>query len=148
MTWIEQILDRDEELITQSKPHIATALLPFAILIFLFSTGIYGVAFWFCVLLSIAGAFKSFYFEFLLTNKRIISKFGFFYIRYKEVSLDKVDHIICWQNVADKHFGTGLITLFGTGIPQTKFRRMANALDFKNAVYSQLSTEPDSYFEK
>ena len=147
MTWTDNILDNDEELITRSKPHKAAALIPFLMLILLFSLGIYGVAFWFCVVLAVIGAFKSFYFEYLLTDKRIISKYGFFYIRYREIPIDKVDNIICWQNVADKYLGTGLITLFGTGIRQTKFRRIANAMDFRHAIYSQLSTEPEHYFE-
>lgn len=148
MTRSEKILNKDEELITRSKPHKASALIPFIVLVFLFTIGVYGVAFWFFVLLSLIGAFKSFYFEYLLTNKRIISKYGFFYIRYREIPIEKVDNIICWQNIADKWFGTGLITLFGTGIRQTKLRRMANARDFKHAVYSQLSTEPEHYFQK
>lgn len=148
MTWRDQILDKDEELITRSKPHKATALIPFILLMLLFAMGIFGVAFWFFVVISLAGAFKSFYFEYLLTDKRVITKYGFFYIRYREIPLDKIDNIICWQNIADKWFGTGLITLFGTGIRQTKFKRMANAKDFKHAVYSQLSTEPEHYFHK
>lgn len=148
MTWRDKILDNNEQLITRSQPHKASALLPFTVLILLFLLGIYGVAFWFFVALSLAGAFKSFYFEYLLTDKRIISKYGFFYIRYREISLDKIDNIICWQNLADKWLGTGLITLFGTGIRQMKFRRIANAMDFKHAVYSQLSTEPEHYFEQ
>jgi len=147
MTWRNIILDEDEQLITRSKPHMASALIPFTALLLLFSFGIYGIAFWFFVLLSLTGAFRAFYFEYLLTDRRIISKYGFFYIRYRELPLEKVDNIICWQNVADKYFGTGLIMLFGTGIRQTKFRRVANAMDFKHAVYSQLSTEPEHYFE-
>jgi|SRR6056297_35625 len=147
MTWRDNILDDNEQLITRSKPHKASALVPFAVLILLFLMGVYGVAFWFFVVLSLAGAFKSLYFEYLLTDKRIISKYGFFYIRYRELPLDKVDNIICWQNPKDKLFGTGLITLFGTGIRQTKFRRIANAMDFRHAIYSQLSTEPEHYFQ-
>ncbi|NBC27619.1 MAG: PH domain-containing protein [Bacteroidetes bacterium] len=147
MTWRKEILHEDEELITRSQPHKSAAIAPFIVLVFLFSAGVYGVAFWVCVLLSLVGAFKSFYFEYLLTNKRIISKYGFFYIRFREIPIDKIDNIICWQNPKDKLFGTGLITLFGTGIRQTRFRRIANAMDFKHAIYSQLSTEPERYFE-
>ena len=148
MTWRNKILDEDETVITRSKPHLAIAMVPFAILILLFSLGAYGVGFWFCVILTLTGAFKAFYFEYLLTNKRIISKYGFFYIRYREIPLQKVDNIICWQSTTDKYLGTGRITLFGIGIRQTKFRRIANAMDFKHAVYSQLSTEPKHYFEQ
>jgi len=126
---------------------MASAFIPFGLVIFLFSMGVYGVAFWFCVILSLAGSFKAFYFEYLLTDKRIISKYGLFYIRYREIPLEKVDNIICWQNPKDKLFGTGLITLFGIGIRQTKFRRIANAMDFKHAIHSQLSTEPEHYFQ-
>jgi uncharacterized membrane protein YdbT with pleckstrin-like domain len=147
MSWRTKILDTDEELITRSQPHIASALVPFAVLILLFLMGVYGVAFWFFVILSLAGAFKSFYFEYLLTDRRVISKYGFFYIRYREIPLEKIDNIICWQNLTDKHFGTGRITLFGTSIRQTKFRRVADAMDFKHALYSQLSTESEHYFE-
>ena len=147
MTWKEQILDSDEEVITNSKPHIPTAIVPFVAMIFLFTIDSYGIGFWFFTILSLTGALKSYYFEYLLTDKRIISKYGFFYIRYREIPLSKVDNIICWQNIADKYFDTGRITLFGTGIQQTRFRRVANAMDFKHAIYSQLSTEPEHYFD-
>ncbi|WP_340105363.1 PH domain-containing protein [Rhodohalobacter sp. 8-1] len=148
MTWRDNILEDNEQLIIRSQPHKASVLVPFALLVIMFTAGIYGVAFWFCVVLALAGALKSLYFEYLLTDKRIISKYGFFYIRYREIPIDKIDNIICWQNPKDKLFGTGLITLFGTGIRQIKFCRIANAMDFKHAIYSQLSTEPEHYFEK
>ena len=147
MTWRDKILHDGEELIIRSQPHRASAFVPFAAFLILFTMGIYGVAFWFCMILALAGAFKSFYFEYVLTNKRVIIKYGFFYIRYREIPIEKIDNIICWQNPKDKLFGTGLITLFGTGIRQTKFRRIANAMQFKHAIYSQLSTEPEHYFE-
>lgn len=148
MAWRDNILEENEQLIIRSQPHKASVLVPFTLLIVMVIAGINGVAFWFCVILALAGAFKSLYFEYLLTEKRIISKYGFFYIRYREIPIDKIDNIICWQNPKDKLFGTGLITLFGTGIRQTKFRRIANAMDFKHAIYSQLSTEPEHYFEE
>ena len=147
MKWKDDILENDEEIITQSKPSKAAALIPFTILIALLVLGAYGVGFWFFVIISLIGVFKAYYYEYVLTDKRIISKCGFFYIRYREIPLNKVDNLICWQNIADKCLDTGRITLFGTGIRQTRFRRIANAMDFKHAVYSQLSTETENYFE-
>lgn len=147
MEWLNKILEPGEEVIFRSKAHEAIVWLPFALMMILFLLGSYGILFWLSVIFSLLGIFNYFYYEYTVTNSRIITKYGFFYIRYRELNLQKVDNVICWQNLVDRRLGTGLITLFGVGIRQQKFRRMANAVDFKNAVYSQLSTEPERYFE-
>ena len=147
MDWIENILQDGEDIIFRSKSHHSIVVVPLVSVHLLFFLGHHGLLFWAAVIIALSGVFKYFYYEHVITNRRIISKYGFFYIRYRELPLEKVDNIICWQNMADKYFGTGLIMLFGTGIRQTKFRRVANAMDFKHAVYSQLSTEPEHYFE-
>lgn len=147
MAWLNKLLEPGEEVIFRSKAHEAVVWLPFGLMVILFLIGSYGVLFWLSVIFSLLGVFNYFYYEYAVTNRRIITKYGFFYIRYRELDLQKVDNVICWQNILDRGFGTGLITLFGVGIPQQKFRRMAHANDFKNAVYSQLSTEPENYFE-
>ncbi|REL24841.1 PH domain-containing protein [Rhodohalobacter sp. SW132] len=148
MAWLDKIIEPGEEMIFRSKAHESIVWVPFGLMVILFLIGSYGILFWLSVIFSLLGVFNYFYYEYAVTNRRIITKYGFFYIRYRELSLQKVDNVICWQNIADRRLGTGLITLFGVGITQHKFRRMANAMDFKHAVYSQLSTEQENYFEK
>lgn len=147
MAWLNKLLEPEEEVIIRSKAHKAIVWIPFGLMLILFLIGSHGFLFWILVIFSLFGVFNYFYYEYAVTNRRIITKYGFFYIRYRELSLQKVDNIICWQNIGDRRLGTGLIMMFGVGITQQKFRRMANAMDFKNAIYSQLSTKPKHYFQ-
>ena len=93
------------------------------------------------------GFFRWSYHEFILTNQRFLKLSGYYYIRAEEYPLVKVEHVTLWQNKLDKFWNRGMITLFGMGIRTRKFRGIADAKRFKNAIHSQLSVEPSHYFD-
>jgi uncharacterized membrane protein YdbT with pleckstrin-like domain len=147
MDWPQKILHPQEEIVFRSKAPETVFLAPFILMLILFFAGHHGIFFWLAVFFSLAGVFKYFYYEHIVTNKRIITKYGFFYLRYRELPIEKVDNVTCWQSFADRLLGTGVVTLFGTGIITRKIKRIAKAADFRNAIHSQLSTEPEHYFD-
>lgn len=147
MKWIDKILNLEEVIVFRTKAPETVILVPFILLLVLFFLGHHGLLFWATVFLSLMGVFQYFYFEHVVTNKRLITKYGFFYLRYRELPLHKIDNVTSRQSIIDKILGTGEVTLFGIGITKRKFRKIARADDFRNAIHSQLSTEPDHYFE-
>lgn len=147
MNWMGKILNLEEVIIFRTKAPETVILVPFILMLVLFFLGHHGLLFWVTVIFSLLGVFQYFYFEHVVTNKRLITKYGFFYLRYRELPLQKIDNVTCRQSITDKIFGSGEVTLFGIGIIKRKFRKIARADDFRNAINSQLSTEPDHYFK-
>lgn len=147
MNWIDIILTPGEKIILQSKAPTTIVWVPFIIMLLLFFLGHHGFFFWASVFLALIGVFNYFYFEHVVTNKRIITKYVFFYLRFRELPIEKIDNVTCWQSYPDKILGTGVVTLFGAGMTTRKIRKIARSGDSRNAVYSQLSTEPEHYFE-
>ncbi|PWN05330.1 PH domain-containing protein [Rhodohalobacter mucosus] len=101
----------------------------------------------FGALFMIIGFFKWSYYEFILTDSRLLKVSGYYYIRAEEVLLEKVGHVTLWQNKLDRWWDRGIITLYGIGIRTQKIRGVSNASSFRNAIHSQLSVEPEHYFE-
>jgi len=147
MNWLQKILHPHEEIVFRSKAPESVILVPFVLMLILFFSGYHGVFFWLAVFFSLVGVFRYFYYEHIVTNKRIITKYGFFYLRYRELPIEKVDAVTCWRSFTDKLYGTGVVALFGIGITTRKIKRIAKAADFRNAIHSQLSTEPENYFD-
>ena len=96
---------------------------------------------------TIAGFIQWSYFEYILTDKRLLKVSGYYYIRAEEVLLEKVGHVTLWQNMLDRIWDRGIITLYGIGIRTQKIRGISKASNFKNAIHSQLSVEPEHYFD-
>lgn len=101
----------------------------------------------FGLLIFVIGFFQWSYREFVVTNRRILMLSGYYYIRTKEYPIGKIDNVTLWQNRIDKFWDRGVVMLFGIGIRTRKIRGIAGATRFKNAIHSQLSVEPDHYFE-
>lgn len=99
------------------------------------------------LVLVISGFFQWSYSEFVLTDSRLLKVSGYYYIRAEEVLLKKVGHVTLWQNILDRWWDRGVITLYGIGIRTQKIRGISNASSFKNAIHSQLSVEPEHYFD-
>lgn len=148
MKWIDKILTLEEVIIFRTKAPETVISVPFILLLVLFFLGHHGLLFWATVFLSLFGVFQYFYFEHVVTNKRLITKYGFFYLRYRELSLHKIDNVTWRQSLTGKILGTGVVTLFGIGITTRKIRKVGRAADFRNAIHSQLSTEPMHYFDE
>lgn len=148
MTKLTNILEPDEQVVFRTRIHkwvliapvflviITLALLPDLIVLFLFSS-----------ILLFIGVIQCNYSEYLVTNKRFIKKSGFYYIRTEEIPIGKIDNVTFWQNWSGRVLGTGIVTLFGIGITKRRIKGLARAKDFRDALQSQLSVEPDNYFD-
>jgi len=148
MTKLTNILEPDEQVVFRTRIHkwvliapvllliITLALLPYLILLFLLSA-----------ILLLIGVIQYNYSEYLVTNKRFIKKSGFYYIRTEEIPIGKIDNVTFWQNWSGRVLGTGIVTLFGIGITKRRIKGLARAKDFRDALQSQLSVEPDNYFD-
>lgn len=146
-------LESGEQILLRSKLHpglmiAGSMMVLYAIFVSIFTgyssnlfTAVAGILF------LVIGFFKWSYYEFILTNRRLLKLSGYYYIRKEEYPLVKVGHVTLWQNLLDRFWDRGMITLFGIGIRTGKFRGIANAKRFKNAIHSQLSVEPEHYFD-
>lgn len=149
----EIMLESGEEILLRSRLHpglmLGGGLVILYSLVIVIFTGqmanlIYtGVGF----LMFAIGLFRWSYREFIVTNKRLLMVSGYYYIRIMEYPINKIDNVSLWQNKIDRLWDRGVVTLFGIGIRTRKIRGIAGATRFRNAIHSQLSVEPDHYFD-
>ncbi|WP_069129955.1 PH domain-containing protein [Rhodohalobacter halophilus] len=95
---------------------------------------------------TVFGYFKWTYREYIVTNKRLVIVSGYYYLQTEEYPFNKVDNITLYQNWVDKFWNKGMVTLFGIGIRTKKIKGLKSAERLKNAIHSQLSVNPESYF--
>ncbi|TVR35937.1 MAG: hypothetical protein EA390_01080 [Balneolaceae bacterium] len=146
-------LEPGEEILIRSRHHNGYMMAGLAMILYgiamMFITGfnpdllLIGIG----VLLLLFGFIKWSYLEYVVTNRRFIRVSGYFYIQIEQYLLEKVGHVTLWQNSLDRFWDRGVITLHGIGIRTKKIRGLKNATSFKNAIHSQLSVEPDHYFD-
>jgi|GEM_PF-711264 len=98
------------------------------------------------VIWTLFGLIKWTYTEYILTNQRFIVVYGYFYLRTDSLPIDKIEHVTLYQNRIDKWWGKGIVTLFGIGIQKKRIKGLKNAENFRNAIHSQLSVDPEPYF--
>jgi uncharacterized membrane protein YdbT with pleckstrin-like domain len=77
--------------------------------------------------------------EFAVTNKRIVVKVGLVYRQTLELVLTKVETIGVEQSIAGRLFNYGTIVVTGTGGSREPFRDIADPLEFRRQVQSQLA---------
>ena len=93
-----------------------------------------------------AGFLKWTYKEYILTNNRLAIVSGYFYLRTESIPLDEIEHVSLYQNWTDRWWGKGIVTLFGMGIQTKRLKGIKTAKEFKDAIHSQLSVDPEPYF--
>ncbi|HJR16473.1 MAG TPA: zinc ribbon domain-containing protein [Gemmatimonadales bacterium] len=76
--------------------------------------------------------------EFAVTNKRVLGKVGFVERESDETLLSKVEAIAVDQGVIGRMLGFGTLTLTGTGGTQGAFRGIAEPLEFRRQIQSQI----------
>jgi hypothetical protein len=149
----EILLESGEEILLRSRLHpglmLGGGLIVLYSLVIVILTGQMANLIYtgFGFLLFVIGLFRWSYREFIVTNKRLLMLSGYYYIRTKEYPIKKIDNVSLWQNQIDRFWDRGVVTLFGIGIRTRKIRGIAGATRFKNAIHSQLSVEPDHYFD-
>jgi uncharacterized membrane protein YdbT with pleckstrin-like domain len=77
--------------------------------------------------------------EFAVTNKRVVVKVGLVYRQTLELVLTKVETIGVEQSITGRLFNYGTIVVTGTGGTREPFKDIANPLEFRRQVQSQLA---------
>jgi uncharacterized membrane protein YdbT with pleckstrin-like domain len=72
--------------------------------------------------------------ELVVTDKRVIAKFGLVSTRSIEIRLDKIESVRVQQGLVGKIFNFGDITITGTGTTFDPVPRIARPLAFRNAL--------------
>lgn len=83
---------------------------------------------------------KSFSSEFAITNKRILIKVGLIRRHSLELLLQKVEGIGVDQGFLGRILGYGTITVSGVGGTKEAFRMVANPLEFRRQVQTNLAS--------
>ncbi len=76
--------------------------------------------------------------EFAVTNKRVVFKVGLINRHTLELVLAKLETIGVEQNIPGRIFNYGTIIVTGTGGTKEPFREIADPLEFRKHVQSQL----------
>lgn len=143
MSYIDQILVNDEEVLATAKPH-KIIFLPAV----LFTPGMISglsddpimipvnlllpIALWAWAIITYKTA------EFAVTNKRIICKQGFIKRESVELMLSKTEGVSVDQGVFGRIFGWGTIIVSGTGTTKGVFHRIARPLAFSRVAQNAL----------
>lgn len=135
MKWIDEKLHPGEKVIFLTRPH-------WSIFSRSFSAFVISLFYWWFALPAIAlllydlVVFLSH--QYVVTNRRLIKKMGFYYIRIKDWPLYKIEDVIFTKTVTDRLQGTGSVILMGIAIPKSYLRSVDNPQKLRNAIYSQL----------
>jgi membrane protein YdbS with pleckstrin-like domain len=76
--------------------------------------------------------------EYAVTNKRLLSKVGFVERESDETLLSKVEAVAVDQGIVGRMFGFGTLTITGTGGTDEAFPRIAQPLEFRRQIQSQV----------
>lgn len=95
------------------------------------------------MLLAIGPAIRYVTSEFAVTDKRVLGKVGFIERESDETLLSKVEAIAVDQGVLGRVFGFGTVTITGTGGTQEVFSGIAEPLEFRRQIQSQIITQEE-----
>jgi uncharacterized membrane protein YdbT with pleckstrin-like domain len=108
--------------------------------------GIYAPAYWYAgvavagigLLIAIGPAIRYASSEFAVTDKRVVAKLGFIERESLETLLSKIEAIGVDQGILGRMLGFGTITITGTGGTEESFPRIAEPLEFRRQIQSQV----------
>lgn len=80
--------------------------------------------------------------EIAVTNKRVLIKTGFFSRKTIEIFLSKIESVVVDETFLGKTLGFGTVTVRGTGGTPEQFDRVANPLEFRRHVQTQIEGNP------
>lgn len=99
------------------------------------------ISWWFLLLFVFTFSYRLYHFfsyELLLTDKKLIEKKGFYYIRTNEWPLNKIGDVVYTQFLGGQLWNRGKIILTGHQITGKKFINIWNAKKLRDAIHSQL----------
>ena len=77
--------------------------------------------------------------EFVLTNQRLIAKWGFLRTVIREIQLEKIESVNYGQTLLERIYGIGRLTVRGTGGGKVgKFTFLLDALEFRKRILDQI----------
>ena len=86
------------------------------------------------ILLAMA-AIRYFSTELVITNKRVIAKFGLIQRKTIELNIPKVESVMVDQGVLGRLCNYGSIVVSGAGNPQAKIPGISKPIDFRNKFF-------------
>lgn len=122
-------------------PVIVTLLLAMPLIMFICfeDTIMFGVflfvvilCFWLNAIIKYAGT------DLVITNKRVIAKFGFIRRSSFEIKLNKIEGCFLHQSLLGRIFGCSTIIVSGTGTAHTPIPYIADGLEFKKVLMDQI----------
>lgn len=134
-SYIDNNLISSEEVIYRAKVSWMSVVLPLILGVFLIPFYGLGLLIIIPIILSMIST------ELALTNKRIISKFGFISRNTVEIRLEKVEGIVVNQGVFGRIFNFGNVVIKGTGGSNAPIPRIADPLTFRR----QFNTYMEEY---
>ena len=76
------------------------------------------------------------YSEFVVTNKRILQKTGYFRVSTMELQLSAVEGVRIDQGYIDRILNSGTLKVMGTGGTLTVFKNIEDPIEFRNNIRS------------
>jgi len=150
MSYLDDHLLAGERIVYRARVHwsiFATAILVIALgIVLAIVLGVYQPAYWYAgaalagigLLLAIAPAIHYASSEFAVTDKRVVAKLGFIERESLETLLSKIEAIGVDQGIVGRMLGYGTITITGTGGTEESFPRIADPLEFRRQIQSQV----------
>jgi uncharacterized membrane protein YdbT with pleckstrin-like domain len=81
--------------------------------------------------------------EYAVTNKRLLSKVGFVERESDETLLSKIEAVAVDQSIVGRMLGYGTLTITGTGGTDEGFPRIADPLEFRRQIQSQVVAQEE-----
>lgn len=150
MSYLDDHLLAGERIVYRARLHwsifatsIVVIVLGVALAIVL---GVYEPDYWYAgaalagigLLLAIGPAIRYASSEFAVTDKRVVAKLGFIERESLETLLSKIEAIGVDQGIVGRMLGYGTITITGTGGTEESFPRIAEPLEFRRQIQSQV----------
>ena len=155
MSYLDDHLLAGESIVYRARVHwsiFATAILVIALgIVLAIVLGVYQPAYWYAgaalagigLLLAIAPAIHYASSEFAVTDKRVVAKLGFIERESLETLLSKIEAIGVDQGIVGRMLGYGTITITGTGGTEESFPRIADPLEFRRQIQSQVVAQDE-----
>lgn len=148
MGYITKNLNKDEEILSDTKVHWIVFFNPFVIFSFILiatsSLSPYGLHLLYFVFFGfgmIWGLVIYYTTEFALTNKRVIKKVGFIERNIQELKLEKIESVEMTQSILGRFLNFGTIYCKGVGATNFVIYNVDNPLKFKNEISEKTSNQ-------
>jgi uncharacterized membrane protein YdbT with pleckstrin-like domain len=150
MSYLDDHLLAGESIVYRARLHWSIFLASLAVIglgiVLAIVLGVYAPEYWYLgaalagvgLLIAIGPAIRYASSEFAVTDKRVVAKLGFIERESLETLLSKIEAIGVDQGVLGRMLDFGTITITGTGGTEESFPRIAEPLEFRRQIQSQV----------